>query len=140
MNYKSVLVTGGAGFIGSHTCLTLLENNYEVIIVDSFTNSSKKAIEKILSLVQKSLKNIRKRLKVYDLDIRDEEKLNQIFITSKEERKEIIGVIHFAGFKSISESMRMPIEYWHNNLSKKVMPLVLQHLMFLGLFFVQQTK
>ncbi len=120
MKYKSVLVTGGAGFIGSHTCLKLLENNYEVIIIDSFTNSSKIAIEKILSLVEKSLKNIRKRLKVYDLDIRDEEKLNQIFLTSKEEKKEIIGVIHFAGFKSISESMRMPIEYWHNNLNGSV--------------------
>ena len=87
MKYKSVLVTGGAGFIGSHTCLKLLENNYEVIIVDSFTNSSKKAIEKILSLVEKSLKNIRKRLKVYDLDIRNEEKLNQIFLNSKEEKR-----------------------------------------------------
>ena len=83
----AVLVTGGAGYIGSHTCVELLEAGYDVVVVDNLYNSSQKAIERVKKITGKDLK-------FYEVDILDREKLNEIF-----ERETIDSVIHFAGYK-----------------------------------------
>ncbi len=113
---KKVLVTGGAGFIGSHTCIELLLRNYEVVIVDSLVNSFLHVIEdikKIVSLINPSkIKNIH----FHKGDIRDELLMDNIFGQAKENSKPIEAVIHFAGLKSVNESKINPLEYWDANL------------------------
>ena len=101
----AVLVTGGAGYIGSHTCVELLEAGYDVVVVDNLYNSSQKAIERVKKITGKDLK-------FYEVDILDREKLNEIF-----ERETIDSVIHFAGYKAVGESVRKPIEYYYNNMT-----------------------
>jgi len=101
----TVLVTGGAGFIGSHTVVELLENNYEVIVVDNFYNSSKEVLESIKSITSKEFK-------FYEIDILNRKKLEKVFVENK-----IDGVIHFAAYKAVGESVEKPIEYYHNNLT-----------------------
>ena len=100
-----ILVTGGAGYIGSHTCIELINAGFEVVIADNLINSSIKVIERIESLVSCSIP-------FYELDIRDKESLTNIF-----QKHKIDGVIHFAGLKSVVESIKKPIEYYYNNLS-----------------------
>lgn len=99
-----ILVTGGAGYIGSHTCVELLEEGYEVAIVDNLYNSSKKAVERIKEITGKDLS-------FYEVDLRDEESLNKVFQVEKPE-----AVIHFAGLKAVGESVRKPLEYYENNI------------------------
>ena len=99
-----ILVTGGAGYIGSHTCLKLLEKDYEVVIVDNYSNSCPVSVERVEQLTNK-------KIKLYEGDIRDAELLDKIFKENK-----IDWVIHFAGLKAVGESCRMPIEYYNNNL------------------------
>lgn len=101
----AILVTGGAGYIGSHTCVELLEAGYEVVVVDNLYNSSAKAIERVREITGKDLK-------FYEADILDREALNQIF-----EKESIDSVIHFAGYKAVGESVRKPIEYYYNNMA-----------------------
>ena len=79
---KKILVTGGAGFIGSHTCLTLLENNFHLIVIDSFTNSSKRSLEKVIKLLEKKYNDIKERIKICKGDIKNEDWLNEIFVNS----------------------------------------------------------
>ena len=100
-----ILVTGGAGYIGSHTCVELLENNYEVCIVDNLMNSSRTVIGRIEELTGK-------KPAFYEVDLLDKEKLNEVFDTEKPD-----AVIHFAGLKAVGESVSKPIEYYHNNLT-----------------------
>ena len=100
-----VLVTGGAGFIGSHTVVELLNAGHEVIIVDNFVNSSKESLDNIKQIT-------RKDFKFYEIDILDTEKLNKVF----EENPGINSVIHFAALKAVGESVEKPIEYYHNNI------------------------
>lgn len=100
-----ILVTGGAGFIGSHTVIELLENNYEVIIVDNFYNSSQEVLDNIKKITNKEFK-------FYNVDILDEEKFEKVFAENR-----IDGVIHFAAYKAVGESIEKPIEYYHNNLT-----------------------
>ena len=76
---QTILVTGGAGFIGSHTCLVLLENNFKVIILDSFVNGSKEALRRISKILINKKIELKNSLFIYEGDIRDEEKLNNIF-------------------------------------------------------------
>ncbi len=100
----AILVTGGAGFIGSHTAVELLNAGYEIVVVDNFYNSSPKSIDRIKELTGKDFKT-------YECDIRDSEGMDKIFKENK-----IEAVIHFAGLKAVGESCRKPIEYYDNNI------------------------
>ncbi|WKY43074.1 UDP-glucose 4-epimerase GalE [Eubacteriaceae bacterium ES2] len=100
----SILVTGGAGYIGSHTCIELLNEGYEVVVIDNFVNSSEVSIARVRKLTGKSIK-------FYNFDIRNKELLGKVF-----EENRIESVIHFAGLKSVGESVSKPIEYYRNNL------------------------
>ena len=100
----SVLVTGGAGYIGSHTVIELVENGYEPIIVDNLSNSKKIAVDRIEQIVGK-------KIKFYPYDVCDIDKLRSIFKNEK-----IDSCIHFAGLKAVGESCQKPLEYYQNNL------------------------
>ncbi len=112
---KNILVTGGAGYIGSHTCLTLLEKGFKVFIIDSFKNSSHKVIERILEVYKSSNKNSNINLEVFKGDLCDKDFIKDVFRKIIKENKEINGVIHFAGFKAVAESINKPLSYWRNN-------------------------
>ena len=99
-----ILVTGGTGFIGSHTCVELLESGYEVIIVDNLSNSKKEVVDAIKSITKKDIK-------FYENDVCDKDALRKIFRENK-----IDAVIHFAGFKAVGESVLNPLMYYRNNL------------------------
>ena len=101
----NVLVTGGAGYIGSHTCLELLERNYGVIVIDNLCNANPKSLDRVMALTGKSIK-------FYEGDVRDEALLRKIF-----KENEIGCVIHFAGLKAVGESVSKPWEYYDNNLN-----------------------
>ncbi len=101
----SILVTGGAGFIGSHTCVELLEAGYEVVVVDNLYNASRKSMDRVEQITGK-------KPTFYEADILDREALNQIF-----EKEKIDSVIHFAGLKAVGESVAKPIEYYYNNIA-----------------------
>lgn len=101
----SILVTGGAGFIGSHTCVELLEAGYEVVVVDNLYNASRKSMDRIEQITGK-------KPTFYEADILDREALNKIF-----EKEQIDSVIHFAGLKAVGESVAKPIEYYYNNIA-----------------------
>ena len=101
----NVLVTGGAGYIGSHTCLELLESGYGVVVIDNLCNSNPKSLERVQELTGKNLK-------FYEGDVRDEALLRRIFAEN-----EIGCVIHFAGLKAVGESVAKPWEYYDNNLN-----------------------
>lgn len=101
----SILVTGGAGYIGSHTCIELLEAGYQVVVVDNLCNSSKKSLERVQEITGKELT-------FYQDDLLDSEALDAIF-----QRESIDAVIHFAGLKAVGESVQKPLEYYHNNLT-----------------------
>lgn len=107
----AVLVTGGAGYIGSHTVVQLLENNREVVIVDDLSNSSPKVIDRIEAITGK-------RPKFYEINILDEEKMEEVFKENK-----IDSVIHFAGFKAVGESVAKPLAYYTNNLTTTLIVL-----------------
>ena len=100
----SILVTGGAGFIGSHTCVELIESGYDVIVADNLYNSKALVIDRIEKIAGK-------RPKFYEIDVCDREALNDLF-----DKENIDAVIHFAGYKAVGESTRKPIEYYYNNL------------------------
>ncbi len=101
----SVLVTGGAGFIGSHTLISLINAGYEPIVVDNLCNSKKASLDRVEAIVGK-------KIKFYENDVCDEAAMDKIF----EENKDIDCVIHFAGLKAVGESVAMPIEYYNNNI------------------------
>lgn len=101
----SILVTGGAGYIGSHTCVELLEAGYEVVVVDNLYNASPEALKRVEKITGKNVT-------FYEADILDKEALNKIFDAQK-----IEAVIHFAGYKAVGESVRKPIEYYYNNMT-----------------------
>ena len=99
-----ILVTGGAGYIGSHTCVELLQEGYEVVVLDNLSNSSRKALERIEEITGKSLT-------FYETDMTDPAGVNAVF-----DREKIDAVIHFAGLKAVGESVRKPIEYYRTNI------------------------
>ena len=105
---KSVLVTGGSGYIGTHTIYCLLDNGYNVYSIDSLVNSNKSSIQNVLKALNIKHKNIDKKLKEFFGDIRNEDFLRKIFKSALEDSNPIIGVIHLAGLKSVSESVRKP--------------------------------
>ena len=100
----AILVTGGAGYIGSHTCIEMQNAGYEVVVVDNLDNSSKESLVRVESITGKAVK-------FYEEDLRNKEALRQIFKENK-----IEAVIHFAGLKAVGESVREPIMYYDNNL------------------------
>ncbi len=102
----SVLVTGGAGYIGSHTCVELLERGYDVIVVDNLVNSNPKSLERVEQITGK-------KVTFYQADVRDRAALDAIL----EKHTDIDSAIHFAGLKAVGESVSMPIEYYDNNLN-----------------------
>ncbi|MDC3089401.1 UDP-glucose 4-epimerase GalE [Prochlorococcus sp. AH-716-N03] len=114
---KTILVTGGAGFIGSHTCLELLDSNYTIFIIDSNVNSSKLSIDKLIQIGKNNNLDYKKNIFFFKGDIRDEEFLNNVFQKAKQLDKKIDAVIHFAGLKSVSESVRKPLLYWDVNVN-----------------------
>ena len=101
----SILVTGGAGYIGSHTCVELLEAGYEVVVVDNLSNSSNLSLSRVEEITGKSLT-------FYEADLLDRDALVDIF-----EKEKIDSVIHFAGLKAVGESVAKPLEYYHNNVT-----------------------
>ncbi|MCU6762826.1 UDP-glucose 4-epimerase [uncultured Roseburia sp.] len=101
-----ILVTGGAGYIGSHTCVELLQKGYEVVIVDNLSNSSKKAVDRVEEITGKTVA-------FYENDILDKDSLDRIF----DAHDDIEAVIHFAGLKAVGESVAKPMEYYHNNIT-----------------------
>lgn len=103
-----VLVTGGCGFIGSHTVVELLEAGFEVTVVDDLSNASPKVLERIAQIVGDEAMQ---RLRFFELDINDEEGLSAIF-----DERPVDAVIHFAGFKAVAESVAKPLAYYSNNL------------------------
>ncbi len=114
---RTILTTGGNGFIGSHTCLVLLNAGFNIIILDSYLNSSKKTFQKISDLSNIKNLEISKRLKFYKGDIRDSFLLDLIFKEAELNQTPIFCVIHFAGLKSVSESNIKPLNYWEVNVS-----------------------
>jgi len=104
----SILVTGGAGYIGSHTCVELLNAGYEIIILDNFYNSKSESLNRIKEITNKDFK-------FYEGDIRDREFLDNLFATEN-----IEAVIHFAGLKAVGESCQKPLEYYDNNIGGTV--------------------
>lgn len=101
----AILITGGAGYIGSHTCIELLNAGHEVVVVDNLSNSDIEVIEKMRSITEKELM-------FYELDLLDECKLEGVFIEN-----EIDIVIHFAGYKAVGESVNEPLKYYYNNIA-----------------------
>ena len=113
---KTILVTGGAGFIGSHTCLLLLEKGFEIFVVDSFINSSPKSLNGILKILKKEGYDYEKNLHFFNIDLKNEKKIEDVFKLAFDRKKSIEAVIHFAGLKSVSESIHNPLSYWENNV------------------------
>ena len=102
---KNVLITGGAGYIGSHVAVELLNKNYKVIVYDNLTNSSKISVKRVEEITGKNII-------FYEADILDEKKLSEVF-----EKENIDVVIHCAALKAVGESVKKPLEYYHNNIS-----------------------
>ena len=100
----TVLVTGGAGYIGSHTCVELLDRGFDIVVVDNLVNSNVKSLDRVKEITGKDFP-------YYELDIRDKAALDKIF-----EAHKIDCVMHFAGLKAVGESVAMPLEYYDNNL------------------------
>lgn len=104
----SILVTGGAGYIGSHTCVELLDAGYDIVVIDNFSNSKRESLERIRQISGKDFV-------FYEVDIRDEDALNMVF-----SENDIEAVIHFAGLKAVGESVHMPLKYYENNVGGTV--------------------
>ena len=104
-----LLITGGAGFIGSHTCVVLLEAGHELVVLDSFANSSPVALDRVAELTGRPVQLVAG-------DVRDATLLNQLFADATTSGKPIDAVIHFAGLKAVGESVAEPMRYWDVNL------------------------
>lgn len=104
----SILVTGGAGYIGSHTCVEMLNSGYDVVIIDNLDNSSSESIERVKKITGKDIA-------FYKNDVRDRDALRKIFTKNK-----IEAVIHFAGLKAVGESVKKPVMYYENNLESTI--------------------
>lgn len=100
----SILITGGAGYIGSHTCIELVKSGHDIIVVDNLRNSKKESLKRVEKIIGKPVK-------FYEADVRDREALRKIF-----KENNIEAAIHFAGLKAVGESAQIPMEYYENNL------------------------
>ena len=115
-NAPTVLVTGGAGFIGSHTCVELLEHGYEVVVVDNHANSSPEALVRVEKTAGRAL------TAAYEVDVRDAHRLDEVFRAHRFD-----AVVHFAAMKSVRESVRIPLDYYDVNLGATVSLLRAMH-------------
>ncbi|GCD81089.1 UDP-glucose 4-epimerase [Parageobacillus thermoglucosidasius] len=105
----TILVTGGAGYIGSHTCVELLNAGYDIIVVDSFINSKPEALKRVSEITEKEFS-------VYHIDLLEKNRLEEVFSNHS-----IDAVIHFAGLKAVGESVAIPLRYYHNNITGTLM-------------------
>ncbi len=105
----AILVTGGAGYIGSHTCLELLNKGYEIIVIDNFSNSKPESLKRVSKLSNKNFKT-------YQIDLLDKKRLDEVFSTNQFE-----AVIHFAGLKAVGESVNSPLRYYENNVTGTIL-------------------
>ena len=105
MESTRILVTGGAGYIGSHTCLALLEAGYEVVVIDNLCNSKEESLKRVQQITGRTLE-------FHHADLLDADAVNNIFASNA-----IDAVIHFAGLKAVGESVLMPLRYYHNNVT-----------------------
>ncbi|GHH97866.1 UDP-glucose 4-epimerase GalE [Neobacillus kokaensis] len=101
----AILVTGGAGYIGSHTCVELLNAGYDIIVVDNFSNSKPESLSRVKEITGKEVR-------FYEVDLLDREGLDEVFAQNT-----IEAVIHFAGLKAVGESVSIPLHYYHNNIT-----------------------
>ena len=113
---ETVLVTGGCGYIGSHTSISLIKNGYKVIILDSFINSSRDSFKRILKTLKKQDDKNKYHIKFIEADLRDELLILRLFKDQIKAGAPIKAVIHFAGLKSIDASIKSPLDYWEMNL------------------------
>lgn len=109
---NKILVTGGAGYIGSHTCIALHEAGYDIVVYDNLSNSSREAINRVSNLIDQPIEFI-------EGDVRDSELLREVFSTHQ-----FFGVIHFAGLKAVGESVAKPLMYYDNNVSGTIILLL----------------
>lgn len=105
----TILVTGGAGYIGSHTCVELLNAGYDIVVVDSFCNSKPEALERVSEITGKEFP-------VYHIDLLEKNRLEEVF-----SNRSIDAVVHFAGLKAVGESVAIPLRYYHNNITGTLM-------------------
>ena len=110
----SILLPGGAGYIGSHTAVELLNEGKEIVIVDNFSNSKPEVLDKIKEITGKSFK-------FYEMDCLDRQALDKVF-----KENEIEAVINFAGFKAVGESVKEPLKYYHNNILMALLQILQQ--------------
>ncbi len=115
-----ILVTGGAGFIGSHTCLALLERGHEVIVIDSYVNSNSQSLQRVVELLNSNNLNRSTGIETCSADLRDEKVLDQLFSAHEKLGKSIEAVIHFAGLKSVNDSVHNPLKYWDVNVGSSI--------------------
>lgn len=101
----AILVTGGAGYIGSHTCVELLNAGYDIVVVDNFSNSKPESLKRVQEITGKTLK-------FYEVDVLNKEALEKVFGENN-----VDAVIHFAGLKAVGESVQIPLKYYHNNIT-----------------------
>ena len=101
----AILVTGGAGYIGSHTCVELVNAGYEVVVVDNLSNSKMESLSRVKEIIGKEIS-------FYEVDILNRKDLEKVFAENK-----IDAVIHFAGLKAVGESVQIPLHYYHNNIT-----------------------
>jgi UDP-glucose 4-epimerase len=113
----TILVTGGAGFIGSHTCLVLLEAGYNLVVLDNFSNSSPEALRRVAELAGLETAEQQARLQLVEGDIRNPADLDRAFAAGTPADGPITGVIHFAGLKAVGKSVQKPLLYWDVNLN-----------------------
>lgn len=114
---NSILITGGAGYIGTHTALILIEQGFNLIIIDSFTNSTNKSIEKLLKITMSNKTISKRQFKFFEGDVRDLNFLRTVFYKALSSGSPIDTVIHLAGLKSVTESISLPELYWDVNVN-----------------------
>ena len=124
---KNILITGGTGFIGSHTCISLLEEGYTITIVDSLITSSQKVLKGLRDILELSKNFDENKIHFYEGDIRNICFLQEVFFDSKKKIKPIDCVIHFAGLKSVRESTLNPFLYWDVNVKGSINLLNIMH-------------